>query len=110
MQTPLRLIQDRRETHSYQAPIQERAGVVYTKPWIVELILDLAGYRADSDLVSSLAIEPAAGEGAFLVPMALRLLESCRRIGRNPLDCERSLLAYELEEESAKAARSAVID
>jgi len=110
MQPPLRLILDKLETHSAPSPIQERAGVVYTKPWIVELILDLAGYHADSDLVSSLAIEPAAGEGAFLVPMALRLLESCRRIGRNPLNCENSLLAYELEEESAKAARSAVID
>lgn len=28
----------------------EAKGVVYTKPWVVDLILDLAGYRPDRDL------------------------------------------------------------
>ena len=55
----------------------EPKGVVFTKTWVVELLLDLAGYCAEADLVESLAIEPAAGEGAFLVPMARRLVESC---------------------------------
>ena len=27
-------------------------GVVYTKPWVVELLLDLAGYSMQSNLVS----------------------------------------------------------
>jgi hypothetical protein len=26
------------------APTPREAGVVYTKPWVVELVLDLAGY------------------------------------------------------------------
>ena len=38
-------------------------------------MLDLAGYTSDVDLVSSIAIEPSTGEGAFLRAMALRLVE-----------------------------------
>ena len=88
----------------------EPKGVVYTKPWVVELLLDLAGYSARLDLVDALAIEPAAGEGAFLVPMAQRLMSSCLRQNRPLLDCEASLIAYELEEHSATTARNSVVD
>src|SRR5205823_9575388 len=31
--------------------IQEKNGAIYTKPWVVELMLDLAGYTQDADLV-----------------------------------------------------------
>ena len=89
---------------------QEKMGAVYTKPWIVNLILDLAGYKSDADLVSSIAIEPSAGEGAFLVAMALRLVESARLKGCSPLDCGNSLIAYELEETTAQVARNAVVE
>ena len=47
----------------------ESSGVVYTKPWVVDLILDLAGYVADKDLAAARAVEPAAGAGAFVMPM-----------------------------------------
>jgi len=92
-----------------QTAPQEKMGAVFTKPWIVNLILDLAGYKSDVDLVSSIAIEPSAGEGAFLVAMAVRLLESARLSGRSPLDCGNSLIAYELEESTARTARDAVV-
>ena len=49
-------------------------GAIYTRPWTVELILDLAGYHPEADLVGALAVEPAAGDGAFLMPMVERLL------------------------------------
>jgi hypothetical protein len=91
------------------APRVERHGVVYTKPWVVELMLDLAGYRASEDLVGALAVEPAAGDGSFLVPMVRRLLASCARQGRPPADCAASLVAYELDPESAALARRAVV-
>ena len=32
---------------------KEPRGVVYTRPWVVDLILDLAGYRADEDLAAA---------------------------------------------------------
>ncbi len=89
---------------------REQNGVVYTKPWVVDLILDLAGYRPTEDLVSALAIEPAAGDGAFLVAMARRLAESCRRHGRRSADARAAILAYELDEGSAESARRAVTE
>jgi len=94
--------------HERPASPQGPLGAVYTKPWVVELLLDLAGYTADCNLVDALAVEPAAGRGAFLVPMARRLVGSCVRQGRPLGDCEESLVAYELDERSADAAREAV--
>lgn len=88
---------------------REKKGVVYTKPWVVELILDLAGYQTEADLVDAVAIEPAAGDGAFLVPMAKRLVASCKRQNRPVLDAAGSLVAYELDGSSAELTRRAVI-
>jgi len=82
--------------------------VVYTKAWVVDLILDLAGYTADKDLAAAVAVEPAAGDGAFVVPMARRLIASCRRYGRPIHDCTDGLIAYEIDEIGANAARFAV--
>lgn len=88
----------------------EPKGVVYTKRWVVELLLDLSGYSPDKNLVDNLAIEPAAGDGAFLGPMIERLVESCRNLGRPLSECQNSLLAYELDEKSAARARTVVQD
>src|SRR5271167_1202753 len=86
----------------------EPKGVVYTKRWVVELLLDLAGYRSENNLVDALAVEPAAGDGAFLVPMVERMIESCKRFGRPLSECEGSLIAYELDDESADRARALI--
>jgi len=88
----------------------EPKGVVYTKRWVVELLLDLAGYRAESNLVDASTVEPAAGDGAFLGPMIERLIESCRRLGKPLSTCRNSLVAYELDEESASRARALAMD
>ncbi|MCE9537107.1 MAG: Eco57I restriction-modification methylase domain-containing protein, partial [Nitrospirae bacterium] len=84
----------------------EPKGVVFTKRWVVELLLDLSGYCSDKNLVDGLAIEPAAGDGAFLGPMIERLVESCENLGRPLSECQDSLIAYELNEESAVRARA----
>lgn len=34
------------------------AGVVYTKPWLVELMLDLAGYLPEKQLADMVVLEP----------------------------------------------------
>jgi hypothetical protein len=91
-----------------ELPIEAK-GVVYTKRWVVELLLDLAGYRPEVNLVDSVAVEPAAGDGAFLGPIIERLTESCLRLGRPLSDCRTSLLAYELSEESADKARALAV-
>jgi adenine-specific DNA-methyltransferase len=86
------------------APAREVKGVVYTQPWVAELILDLAGYRPAEDLAARYAVEPSAGEGAFLVPMIRRLLKSLPAHGRQLSDCRDSICAYELDGESAAHA------
>jgi hypothetical protein len=83
----------------------EAQGVVYTKRWVVDLLLDLAEYRAENNLVDALAVEPSAGDGAFLGPMVERLLDSCRRLERPLSACRDSLIAFELDDESARRAR-----
>ncbi|MBW4079330.1 MAG: N-6 DNA methylase [Acidobacteria bacterium] len=84
--------------------INEPKGVVYTRGWVVDLILDLAGYRDSEDLAALYAVEPSAGDGAFLLPMIRRLLDSVEKHGR-PLDEARNALhAYELDERSATRA------
>ena len=93
-----------------RAPGAGPSGVVYTKPWVVELILNLSGYVEGPGLVDRLAIEPAAGAGAFLVGMARRLVASCLAAGRPLGDCSRSLIAYEIGEVAAEAAKMAVVE
>lgn len=82
--------------------VSEPKGVVYTKRWVVDLLLDLAGYTSASNLIDSVAIEPAAGDGAFLGPMIERLLDSCQRLGQSVSACKNSLIAYELNEAMLK--------
>lgn len=87
----------------------EPKGVVYTKQWVVELLLDLAGYTASSNLVDAVAVEPSAGDGAFLGVMIERLVKSCREQGRPILDCLHSITAFELNHLSAENARKLAI-
>lgn len=86
----------------------ENHGVVYTKPWVVELMLDLAGYTVDTDLGATLVVEPAAGDGGFLAPMVKRLIASCRQHGRTLDSAEAALRACELDADSADRARATV--
>jgi type I restriction-modification system DNA methylase subunit len=48
-------------------------GEVFTRSWVVELILDLIGYTPDKDLGAVRLVEPACGEGAFLGAIASRV-------------------------------------
>ena len=59
------------EAHIALSPEEEATGEhgeVFTRRWVVDLILDLAGYTPDRDLAANAALEPACGSGAFLVP------------------------------------------
>ncbi len=87
--------------------LREKNGVVYTKAWVADLILDLAGYAVEANLVDALAVEPAAGDGAFAVPMARRLVMSCCRQKRSLADCADALLVYEVDEASGRSLSQA---
>lgn len=84
-------------------PILE-AGVVYTRPWMVELILDLAGYTPDRDLARLVAVEPSAGDGAFLVAMVRRLVSACRRHNSPLAASGDAIRAYEISPDAVRRA------
>jgi adenine-specific DNA-methyltransferase len=86
----------------------EAHGVVLTKPHIVSLILDLAGYVADADLTSMRLLEPSCGQGAFLVQAVQRLLDSAAQRGTPAVALGRAIAAYDVDPAQVKRARSAV--
>lgn len=83
-------------------------GEVFTRRWVVELILDLVGYTPDRDLASQVVVEPSCGTGAFLVPIADRLIESCQRHGRVLRSVADAVRAFDLLDVNAERARKAV--
>jgi adenine-specific DNA-methyltransferase len=88
----------------------ETHGVVLTKPHVVELILDLAGYVPDRDLPRMRLLEPACGQGAFLIPAVERLMAAARATRVKPdklVDCVR---AFDIDEEHVEISRSAVAE
>jgi len=92
-----------------QPTVAEPKGIVYTQPWVVDLILDLAGYRAEDDLAVRYAVEPSAGAGAFLVPMARRLMKSAASHNRSVTDAREAIHAYELDGAAAGQATRLVV-
>ncbi|MEU6088095.1 Eco57I restriction-modification methylase domain-containing protein [Streptomyces sp. NPDC047085] len=93
---------------SLQVAVQH--GEVFTRRWIVETILDLVGYTDDLDLADMRIVEPACGQGAFLIPIAARLSASCRSRGRSLLDASDAILAFDLLERNIQQSRAALTD
>ncbi|MDB5694302.1 MAG: SAM-dependent methyltransferase [Alphaproteobacteria bacterium] len=60
--------------------MHERCAV-YTSPPVAARLLDIIGWTEDSDLTSSVLLEPCVGEGAILLEGVRRLLASFRSAG-----------------------------
>lgn len=88
--------------------VREKNGVVYTKPWVVDLILDLVGYTSDRTLSQMVLVEPSAGDGSFLLRAAQRLLASAKTQGVLAADLRGAIVAFEIDETSALSARLSV--
>src|SRR5665213_2498957 len=82
-------------------------GEVFTRRWVVELILDLVGYTADRDLASTVLVEPSCGTGAFLVPIVERLIASSTHHGRDLRLLGPVIRAFDLLDANAELARKA---
>lgn len=80
-------------------------GAVFTRRWVVELILDLVGYSPTADLATQRAIEPACGAGAFLGPMVERLSRSCQLHGRPISDAAGAIRACDLQSRHVSESR-----
>lgn len=85
-------------------------GAVYTRAWVVEMILDMVRYTDDRDLGAMLIVEPCCGDGAFLGEIIGRLVRSCRRHGRSIERAKCAVVAFELDPSSAGRARRMVED
>lgn len=53
-----------------------RHGDVFTKPEVVEIMLNEVGYKANTDLSNISIVEPSCGEGEFIVEIVKRLKQS----------------------------------
>ncbi|MFN3008279.1 Eco57I restriction-modification methylase domain-containing protein [Mycolicibacterium wolinskyi] len=94
-----------------QRPIAPKtSGVVYTQPWVVEMILDLAGYTTDQDLAANTIVEPAVGRGAFIVPIITRLIQSCARRRIKLIDAIDAIMGYDVDLEAVSETRQRTVE
>ena len=84
-------------------------GEVFTRRWVVDLILDLVGYTPDSDLGSQVLVEPSCGAGSFLVAASSDWSSRARVHGRD-LGSLTAIRAFDLLRTNAALARKAVAD
>lgn len=93
----------------------EPVGAVFTRPEIVDLILDLAGYTPGGGrLAQRRVLEPSCGDGAFTSAIVARLLASERHhapeIEWGDPTLDDALRAAEISASSLQAARALVVE
>ena len=88
------------------ADLAQNYGEVFTRRWVVDLLLDLTGYTADRDLGALHLLEPSCGSGAFLGPAVERLLASVTARDRDFMTLFDSVLAYDLQAGHVEVSRA----
>lgn len=92
-----------------QEPVGEH-GEVFTRRWVVDLILDLVGYDERLDLARLTAVEPSCGSGAFLIPMVERIVRSANTHGRDLATATKAIVAVDLLQANVDRSRAATAD
>ncbi|MEW5772264.1 MAG: Eco57I restriction-modification methylase domain-containing protein [Thermodesulfobacteriota bacterium] len=90
----------------------EARGAIFTRPEVVDFILDLAGYTPNRPLYKLRLLEPSFGGGDFLLSAVGRLLTAWRKAGAHgdAQDVLRDAIrAVELHRETFCATRDAVV-
>jgi len=80
-------------------------GEVFTRRWVVDVLLDLTGYTADRDLAALRLVEPSCGSGAFLGPAVERLIASAVTHGRDFATLGECICAFDLQPEHVETSR-----
>ena len=110
MQTPIQMTFF--DVHD-QLSTDER-GAVFTKPEVVEFILDLAGYVPARKLAGKRLLEPSCGHGEFVIAAIDRLMASHQRHGGvlslAVEDLRDAIHAVEAHDDSAQETQARVID
>lgn len=83
-------------------------GVVYTKRWVVDMILDLSGYIPGSGIVDKTIVEPSCGCGAFMTVIAERLSSEVLSCGREWGEIAGSVRGFEIDPEAIAVTKSSV--
>ena len=83
-------------------------GVVYTKRWVVDIILDLVGYIPGTGISDRIIVEPSCGCGAFMTAIAERLADEIRPSG-NWEKLRRAAAGFDIDPDSIATCAGAVI-
>lgn len=83
---------------------------VFTTPDVVSKALDAIGWTSNMNLAACRLVEPAAGDGAFVVEAVRRLLASCAEYDTTPTWTTlcRALRCYEIEPVIARSLKANV--
>jgi len=90
----------------------EARGAIFTRPEVVEFILDLVGYTEDKPLFKRKILEPSFGGGDFLFPIIRRLIRSWRKLDPEESDApflSMAICGVELHKNTYRATRQAVV-
>jgi type I restriction-modification system DNA methylase subunit len=92
----------------------EERGAVFTRREVVEFILDLSGYTAEQPLHQLRLLEPAFGNGDFLLPAVNRLLKAYKTRSSEHSnmveDLSRAIRAVEVHRDSIEKTRAKLSD
>ncbi len=106
----LALLEAPRPTPQWTPDPDGEHGEVFTRRWIVDLMLDLIGYEPGTDLAETVVVEPSCGGGAFVLPIVERLAESCRRHNKPLRLTGGAIRAFDLLEHNVEVTRKAVVE
>lgn len=84
-------------------------GVVYTKRWVVDLILDIAGYIPGAGIAGKTVVEPSCGCGAFLTAIAERLADELAVENGEWSILADSVRGYDIDPNSLETAKADII-
>lgn len=90
----------------------ESRGAVFTRPEVVNFILDLVGYTVDQPIYQKRILEPSFGGGDFLLIIISRLLAAWREHNSMELALDslgNAIRAVELHQETFQSTHNAVI-
>ncbi len=109
-QLPFNLAVDDPAQTVQSPPVDANFGEVFTRRWVVDLILDLCGYTVDKDLAAMRLVDPACGDGAFVLPVLDRLIESARLSGRQLTDLRPAVRGFDLQLQHVQSVRGAIVE
>jgi len=91
----------------------EERGAIFTRPEVVDFILDVVGYSPSNPLYQLSLLEPSSGGGDFLLPAISRLLSACeaaRVRGEMVPKLDNCIRAVELHADSFEKTRAKVVE